>query len=158
MEVAQDYNKLCQLILLEKFKSCLPPHIKTYLDEQAQAAVFADDYTLTHKSTFSKSDTKPSGGRTNPSGRQPHVQGPHFRYGNSDRPHSEGPRPLRSSVPVCLHCKRKGNIIAECWELEKKKTRANPMSIICTTSQNPASIRQIVEPTKEEKNLFILEG
>ena len=68
MEVAQHYNKLCQLILLEEFKSCLPLHIKTYLDEQAQAAVFADDYSLTHKSTSSKSDTEPSGGQTNPSG------------------------------------------------------------------------------------------
>ena len=91
MEVAQDYNKLCQLLLLDEFKSCLPPHIKTYIDEWkagnlAQATVFADSYSLAHKSTFSKSDTEPSRGRTNPSRRQPHVQGPHFRYGNSDRP------------------------------------------------------------------------
>ena len=107
MEVAQDYNKLRQLILLEEFKSCLPPHIKTNLDERkadnlAQAAVFADHYSLTYKSTFSKLDTEPSGGWTNPSGRQPHIQDPRFRYGNSDRPHSEGPRPPRSSVPVCV--------------------------------------------------------
>ena len=105
MEVAQDYNKLRQLIVLEELKSCLPPHIKTYLDERkadnlAEAAVFADDYSLTHKSTFFKSDTEPSGGQTNPSGTQPHMQGPRFRYGNSDRPHSEGPRPPRLSVPV----------------------------------------------------------
>ena len=96
MEVAQDYNKLRQLILLKEFKSCLPPHIKTYLDEWkadnlAQTVVFSGDYSLIHKSTFSKSDAEPSGGRTNPSGRQLHVQGPHFRYGNSDRPQSDGP-------------------------------------------------------------------
>ena len=52
---------------LEEFKSCLPPHIKTYLDKRkadnlAQAAVLADDYSLTHNSTFSKSDTESSGG------------------------------------------------------------------------------------------------
>ena len=110
MEVSQDYNKLCQLIVLEEFKSCLPPHIKTYLDEckadnLAHAAVLADDYSLTHKSTFSKSDTESSGGRSNPSGRQLHMQGPRFRYGNADRSHSDGPRPPRSSVPVCLYCK-----------------------------------------------------
>ena len=67
MEVSQDYNKLRQLILLEEFKSCLPPHIKTYLDERkadnlAQAAVLADDYSLAHKSTFSKSGTESSEG------------------------------------------------------------------------------------------------
>ena len=57
--------------------------------------------------------------------------------------------------PVCLYCKRKGHIIAECWELEKKKTRANPVSI-CAKLQNPAPP---VEPAKEEeKNPFISEG
>ena len=32
-EVAQDFNKLHQLMLLEEFKSCLTPQMKTYLDE-----------------------------------------------------------------------------------------------------------------------------
>ena len=109
MEVSQDNNKLRHLLLLEEFKSCLPPHIKTYLDERkadnlAQAAALADDYSLTHKSTFSKSDTESSGGRPNPSGRQPHMQGPRFRYGNADDPtqmdHDCQKLP-RSSVPVC---------------------------------------------------------
>ena len=163
-EVAKDFEKLRQLVLIEEFKACVPTNVKTYIDEQKattlhQAAVLADDYSLTHKSTFSKSDTEHSGGRTNSSGRQPPMQGPRFRYGNSDRHHSEGPRPPRSSVPVCLYCKRKGHIIAECWELEKKKTKANPVSMICTKSQNPAPVKQIIEPTKdEEKNPFISEG
>jgi len=45
-EVSGDFNKLRQLILLEEFKSCLSPHIKTYLDERNahQAAVLAGDY------------------------------------------------------------------------------------------------------------------
>ena len=29
LDVAKDYNKLRQIILLEEFKSCLPPHLKT---------------------------------------------------------------------------------------------------------------------------------
>ena len=66
MGVAQGYNKLCQL---EEFKSCLPPHIRAYLDKQkannlAQPAVFANDCSLRHTSIFSKSDTEPSGQRT----------------------------------------------------------------------------------------------
>ena len=88
-EVAKDFEKFKQLILIKELKACVPTNIKTYVDEQKattlyQAAVLADDYSLTHKSTFCKSDTEPNGGRTNPSGRQPHMQDPHFRYGNSD--------------------------------------------------------------------------
>ena len=111
MEVAQDY-KFRQLILLEEFKSCLPPHIKTYLDERKvenlnQAAVLVDDYSLTHKGTFSKSDTESSEGRTNPVGRPPSVPGQaykqvaRFRYGNSERHHTAGTRATRSNIPVC---------------------------------------------------------
>ena len=49
--------KLRQLMLLEEFKTCLPAEIKTYLDEQKvdtlhQAAIRADDYSLTHKTAF----------------------------------------------------------------------------------------------------------
>ena len=60
-EVGRDFDKLCQLILLEEFKGSLPPQVKTYLDERKvenlhQAAIMVDDYSLTHKSTFVKED------------------------------------------------------------------------------------------------------
>ena len=61
-EVARDFDKLCQLILLEELKGCLPPRVKTCLDERKvenlhQEAVMMDHYSLTHKSTFLKEDT-----------------------------------------------------------------------------------------------------
>ena len=63
MEVNAEFNKLRQLMLLEDFKSCLPSGIKTHLDEQKaylyQAAVWADDYTLTHKASFKKIQSLP---------------------------------------------------------------------------------------------------
>ena len=54
-EIVKDFEKLCQLILTEEFKSCLHNNIKTYIDEQKaeslqQAAVLTDDYSLTHMS------------------------------------------------------------------------------------------------------------
>ena len=56
--MTSDFGKLRELILLEEFKSCLPPQVKTYLkvDNLYQAAVMVDDYCLTHKSTFVKED------------------------------------------------------------------------------------------------------
>ena len=56
-EVAQDFMKLRQLILIEEFKGCLPAGVKTYIEEQKvesiqQAARLADDYSLTHRGLF----------------------------------------------------------------------------------------------------------
>ena len=58
-EVNTEFNKLRQLMLLEEFKSCLPSDIKTHLDERRaedlhQAAIWADDYALTHKASFKR--------------------------------------------------------------------------------------------------------
>ena len=56
-EVTGQFEKLRQLVLVEEFKACVPVNIKTYIDEQKattlqQAAVLADDYSLTHRSAF----------------------------------------------------------------------------------------------------------
>ena len=56
-EVAGEFRKLRQLVLVEEFKACVPVDIKTYIDEQKattlqQAAVLADDYLLTHRGAF----------------------------------------------------------------------------------------------------------
>ena len=56
-QVDNDFRKLRQLLLVEEFKKCLESDVKMYLDEQKadnlhQAAVLADDYSLTHKTTF----------------------------------------------------------------------------------------------------------
>ena len=94
LDVAKDYNKLRQIILLEEFKSCLPPHLKTYLDERKvdklnDAAVLADDYSLTHKNTFSKPDVAIT---SNLVGKQPVIpsHGPRFRHGNQETTHTDG--------------------------------------------------------------------
>ena len=55
-EVGIDFEKF---ILIKEFKRCVHDDIKTYLDEQkfenlAKAAAYADDYALTHQSTFNK--------------------------------------------------------------------------------------------------------
>ena len=46
-------------ILIKELKRCVCDDIKTYLNEQkvdnlTKAAAYADDYVLTHKSTFNK--------------------------------------------------------------------------------------------------------
>ena len=156
---AKDYKELCQIILLEEFESCLPPHLKTYLDECKvnklnDAVVLADDYSLTHKNTISKCNVAIT---SNPGGKQPvvpsqtHRQGPCFTHGNQEKIHTDGVQHARSNIPACLYCKKRGHIISGCWELEKKKTRSNPVSTICT--KQPSSV-----PSKQVNKLVEMEG
>ena len=55
---ADDLKSVCELMLLEEFKNCLPDRI-VYLNEQKvaslqQAAYLADEFVLTHKPVFVK--------------------------------------------------------------------------------------------------------
>lgn len=57
------FEGLCQLIALEQFKNCFSGCIATYINEckvttPQAAAVLADEYILTHKTTFENSDLK----------------------------------------------------------------------------------------------------
>lgn len=54
---ASNYDSLRELVLLEDFRKCIPERVVLYLNEQkvsslAFAAVLADEYVLTHKSSF----------------------------------------------------------------------------------------------------------
>jgi len=65
--VVKDFERLTQLILIEEFKVCVPPSIKKYIDVQKastlhQAAVLADDYSLTHRNAFAPADSSGSAG------------------------------------------------------------------------------------------------
>ena len=116
-EVTQDFSKLRQLMLLEEFKSCLTPQMKTYLDERkvdvlSQAALLADDYSLTHKNNFAKPELESVGGRNAAQGRQPtaggtnNTNGQRLRSENVKQYHNNsGGGTWRSNVPVCFYCK-----------------------------------------------------
>jgi len=34
IEIENNFDKLCQLLLIEEFKKCLPSEVKTYLDKK----------------------------------------------------------------------------------------------------------------------------
>ena len=73
--------------------------MKTYLDERkvdglSQAAVLADDYSLTHKNSFAKPELESAGGQNAAQGRQPttggnnNTNGQQLRSGNVERSHN----------------------------------------------------------------------
>ena len=86
-EVAQDFVKFRQMILIEEFKGCLPTSIKTYIAEQKaetlqQAARLADDYSLTHHGAFEgppSESNSASGSRPEPNKNTYHMNKPSTR-------------------------------------------------------------------------------
>ena len=123
-EVGTDFENLRQIVLLEEFKRCVRDDIKTYLDEQIvenlqNAATFADDYALTHKSTFHKNKnfsltTTPAPDtekkfeiKTPNKDTDKSTTANHFQ--NKDKRYS------RSFAPVCHYCKKSGHVMSDCW-------------------------------------------
>ncbi|XP_069986300.1 uncharacterized protein [Penaeus vannamei] len=54
--IFKDYDKLCQLLLVEEFKKCVPERIRIYLNENRvndldRTARMAEDFSLIHKPT-----------------------------------------------------------------------------------------------------------
>ena len=70
-EVEGNYTRLCELLLIEEFKNCLPNEVKTYLDENKvetihRAATLADNYTLTHQKVYVNPDPPVQSGQKPP--------------------------------------------------------------------------------------------
>jgi hypothetical protein len=105
---ADDVASIRELILLEEFKNCLPERTAVYLGEQKivslqQAAIFADEFALLHKTTFTKREVSSRMG-----------------FQRTEQPvcNPIDSRPKGSSIQkaerVCFFCRKAGHIIAEC--------------------------------------------
>ncbi|XP_061190377.1 uncharacterized protein LOC133198276 [Saccostrea echinata] len=125
--VGSDFERLKQVILIEKFKNCIHSEIRTYLDEQKvetleQAATAADDYALTHKVSFVKPSSEQ---RMNPSdgsrGAPDTSQVNHPKLAYSEIKGKDKKNESLQQIPTCNYCKKKGHIKSECWALQKKK-------------------------------------
>ena len=136
--------------------------MKTYLDERrvenlSQAAVLADDYSLTHKNTFTKHRLEPTGGQTSTSDRltpatSHSTHNLRERPGNAEQYQGNGRmRTQRSGVPICFE-----KVTSECRELEKKTGRLNPVNTIQGESNDGQGFNDV--NNQKEVNPFILEG
>ena len=162
-QVEGNYSKLRQLILIEEFKKCLQSDVKMYLDEQKadalhQAAVLADDYSLTHKNTFLRSELQPSSMVTS-EGNSKREENRQLTLSTRVRNGAQGRgRPDNSQRavggPVCYYCKQKGHVMAECRVLEKKNGSKNVLTI--SKARSPVTEHATVE--KEQFIPFILQG
>ena len=150
-KVGSDRAKLRQLMLVEEFKWCINSDVRAFLNEKEVenldvAARLADDYSLTHKTSFvnkpfprkpfnpqlkftpqsrpfspqSKPYSPQSGPKPNPSNQSDnssHSFTPKPRFSGENK----GQSPL--SQPICNYCKQSGHIISECIALRRKREK-----------------------------------
>ena len=112
----QTKEQLRELVLLEEFKRCVPDDVAMYVNDRkvttlAQAAVCADEFVLTHKSTFS-------------SPRRASAQPPPSQQSwRNSRSYNSPPR--RDSRD-CFYCHESGHLISACPSLSEKTRKDAP--------------------------------
>ena len=155
-EVAKDYEKFRQMIMVEEFKSCLPDNINTYIEEQKadglqQGATLADDYSLTHQRSFiTPGNPRGSVSLDDQSNHSNHSasQGNKSAGNAAD---SQKPRQSKSGSggPICNYCKHHGHVILECWTLACK--RNNPSNDLLVSTVNPPSADSVTPVKNNDK-------
>lgn len=130
-EIDQDFGKLRQLVLIEEFKRCIAPEVRTHLDERKaeelhQAATYADDYALTHKNTLRSSKSaqrdafkEQTDSQSVSKNVEPQVSSKKGTPGVTN-PEGNEKKVSTSPKPVCGYCKKTGHVIMDCWSLQKK--------------------------------------
>ena len=173
-QIGTDFEKLRQNVLIEEFKRGVYSDIKTYLDEKKvanlhEAAVMADDYALTHKSTLYKArNTTNTQLRSSPAAKQSTTnQDSARRSTNSATSHSN--TSIKSPGPICHYCKKRGHVMSDCWTLKRRNQQETSPSAFVTalkphfTDSPNDDITQVSENHKdfnvrEEFRPFISKG
>lgn len=109
IRVDKDFVSLRQLMLIEEFKNCIHPDIKTFIDEKKpgtihDAAVIADEYYLTHKVDFVNKPNQPRNTNFHPRARNNNTNNTRFnsKPDRSDVPNSSGKHTTPSLVQVTI--------------------------------------------------------
>jgi len=115
-----NFDSLCNLIILEQFKNCLPSQVATYLNEckvkaATEAAGLADEYILIHRHGPGEPDREPVG-RKEGSDRLPTSTGLYMSKGFRTSP--------RRGEQRCHYCHEVGH-----WKLECPKLRAKGQDV-----------------------------
>ncbi|KAI2655642.1 Transposon Ty3-I Gag-Pol polyprotein [Labeo rohita] len=128
------FDQLQELILLEDFKNCLPESLVVYLNEQkvnslSAAAVLADEYMLTHKTTFSSAAGLNCGTSVFLNTEKPYSisrsMKPMARFVEQRKEQNKSSDNKR----VCFYCLDPGHLIADCKAWKKKNTVLKPKSV-----------------------------
>ena len=163
-KVMKSFVELRQLILIEEFKRCIGSNVKTFLDEKGAvtleaAARSADDYNLTHKTSFNNHPTQsaqvhehkqfgPNVSHMSKSVFEPlnnDVSGLNLNPKSTSFTPRSLPRPFNTHI--CNYCKKEGHILPECLKLKRKQTQSGsgrPTGFFISTPQGDAEFKELV--------------
>ncbi|XP_071850601.1 uncharacterized protein [Apostichopus japonicus] len=178
-DVGENFVKLRQLFLIEEFKRCIHPDIKTHIDERMidtlhAAATKADDYALTHK----LSPNKFYQARSQKPKINTEVKGTPDSKGNSGKWNSGGTKPPSGSgfkkQVTCYNCNKPGHLMSQCYLLQNQNSqrkqegssKSPPNTVGCVASErNSNRINKEIQKKKFAKNPvnkefqpFVMEG
>ena len=158
-------------MLIEEFKRCIHHDIRTFLDDQKadtleNASCLADDYALTHKSSF-VSKPHQSYGRNvktseNSNVNKSHVSQPYRSdratgqkvESSSSRSHSAQDKSY-SSAPFCRFCRKEGHIMSDCFKSKQRRQGQNdskPTGFISKSCNLPSNVNDVRGTILEEKS------
>ncbi|MDA3086465.1 RNase H-like domain-containing protein [Campylobacter sp. CS_ED1] len=161
-KIEQSHDKLRQLMLVEEFKRCLRPDIKSFLDEKQvetldEAARLADDYSLTHKTSFVNKTTsfRPhSHSRPSPVATPSPVK-------SSSEPNNRSRVDYKDHNPtsklMCSYCRKPGHLVSNCYKLKNRNHNVGDMKPtgFTTLSVKPQSyveqnkVHDVVKPKSD---------
>lgn len=109
-----NYKSLRETVLIEEFKRCLPDRVVVYLNEQkvstlSCAAILADEYVLTYKTTFGPQSISISAERKS----------------NAPPPTHNAPQ---KEERACFYCHNTGHVIANFLTLKHKERMTTKQS------------------------------
>lgn len=146
---ANDWALVCELMLLEEFKNCLPERTATYLNEQKvttlqQASTLAGEFALTHKTVFVR--------------RNPTVVPP-----KSDRQvrNSNSLGSTRDSRDrQCFYSRKTGHLIADCeaWNQKQKSVPQQPKGVGLIGVSPPKSPDPLASEVPDSFKPFTFDG
>ena len=158
-------------MLIEEFKRCIHHDIRTFLDDQKadtleNASRLADDYALTHKSSFVSRPPQSYGRNVrtseNSNANKSHVSQPYRSdratgqkvESSSSRSHSAQDKSY-SSYPVCRFCRKEGHIMSDCFKLKQRRQGQNdskPTGFISKSCNLPSNVNDVRGTILEEKS------
>uniref|UniRef100_A0A671VWW5 Gypsy retrotransposon integrase-like protein 1 n=1 Tax=Sparus aurata TaxID=8175 RepID=A0A671VWW5_SPAAU len=139
----ETFDGLRELLLMEEFKNQLPVKIVIYLNEQkvvtlADAAVLADEFTLTHVSVFSS-----------PVRREPVSTDRRVRSPNGARRNATASASARETRE-CFYCHKQGHLISVCPTLKRKAQ--------IKQTKTPAPVNRIQIQPPSDKSTKVVES
>ena len=149
-DVGHDFDKLKQLVLLEDFKWCVPQTVRVHLEEQRvtdldEASVLSDDYVLTHKQNFQRSNDTNVQKKNAPNSPHRKWHNGHKAKPPTDPSHKEAGTAKEhgtikaafdsSKTIVCAHCKRKGHTKSNCFALQRQTAEHSDSKPIAFTNK-----------------------